>query len=201
MFEATIASTLTPSDATFRTLLPCEEGDWCSLGRGSSVSNHSNLLCPQGTFCAWPSVLRPSICNNGGTCPPDCDGKMPYCPAGSFKEALCPGMMVCEGAGGLQVNSVVGVGPARRILVRGYMDDAPMHPWKLLSQRVCAVAGVPCRLLLPLSKCTDSMPRWLLLPRGLRGKVEMPSSGDVFLRRRVCSTNRFHFCPGRIYHH
>ena len=99
MFETTVSAFLVPenregsavTDLSIRTLLPCEDGEWCCLGRSATPGNQTNLLCPKGTYCGTPSTLKPSVCDNGGKCPPHCDGAMPYCPAGSSQQLSCPG--------------------------------------------------------------------------------------------------------------
>lgn len=89
----------TPADdmlLPLRTLVPCETGQWCGLGRSTGEEAEA-LLCPADTFCATPSVLEPTICNWGGRCTPDnCTIGAPYCPAGSYEQTLCPAGFYCS---------------------------------------------------------------------------------------------------------
>ena len=54
------------------------------------------LACPAGTSCTDPAVLQPTVCDLGGTCTArgGCP-LMPYCPAGSTREALCAAGAYC----------------------------------------------------------------------------------------------------------
>lgn len=72
-----------------RSLAVCPPGDWCSLGRAIS-EGPQRLACPAGAACANPNMLEPVICNLGGNCTPEHCPEIPFCPAGSVTESLCP---------------------------------------------------------------------------------------------------------------
>ncbi len=55
-------------------------GDYCNLGR--SVTD--DLLCPNSTACATPSVMEPSICDHAT----QLGGNISYCPAGTTVSEL-----------------------------------------------------------------------------------------------------------------
>mgnify|MGYP000040927525 CR=1 FL=1 len=68
-----------------RTLQACERGDYCNLGMSTSLPA-SDIQCPADFFCANSSVMRPVLCNFGGTCNSSACPDAPYCPAGAFAE-------------------------------------------------------------------------------------------------------------------
>jgi hypothetical protein len=84
------------SDSAYssRTLVPCSVGQWCGLGRAVS-EGVSLLACPAGSFCSEPALLEPTICNLGGNCTVQSCPQIPYCPAGSTSESLCPAGYFC----------------------------------------------------------------------------------------------------------
>lgn len=71
-----------------RTLVNCSAGEWCGLGR--AVSEGPALACPAGAACSDPALLEPLVCDLGGNCSAAGCPHIPYCPAGSTAEALCP---------------------------------------------------------------------------------------------------------------
>lgn len=73
---------------TVRTLVSCPAGEWCGLGR--SASEGQALLVPAGTFANSSSVLEPTVCNLNGSCTSASCAVIPFCPAGSAAQALCP---------------------------------------------------------------------------------------------------------------
>ena len=78
-----------------RSLTRCASGEWCSLGRAVS-EGPALLACPAGAACSDPALLEPVICNLGGNCSATSCPKIPYCPAGSTAELLCPAGSFCS---------------------------------------------------------------------------------------------------------
>jgi ABC-type multidrug transport system ATPase subunit len=78
----------------FRSLEPCAEGEWCSLGR--SLAEGPTLECPANTECPSTSILEPNVCTLGGRCTSasNCT-MMPFCPAGTVHEEACPAGNFC----------------------------------------------------------------------------------------------------------
>lgn len=87
--SVSLSASATPSTPrVVRSLVPCELGTWCGLGR--ALSEGPALTCPPGAACNSPALLEPVTCNLGGNCSSLSCPHIPYCPAGTIQEELCP---------------------------------------------------------------------------------------------------------------
>ena len=150
----TASATLTPSSPrTMRSLAWCQPGTWCGLGR--AIIEGPALTCPPGAACSSPALLEPVTCNLGGNCSAASCPQIPYCPAGSTQEELCP----AGKSGSLSAKLSVGeCAPARltalsssprRIILHQHDRGAPMLARQLLPCGQPAVAALSRKGVLP----------------------------------------------------
>jgi hypothetical protein len=93
--EQTLSTLEPPIQGGSRKLHGCSEGSYCGWGAVWSA-NSTELACPEGYYCPYPSVVEPIPCSANKTCLPGNCSRIPYCPAGSFVDNFCPAGFWCS---------------------------------------------------------------------------------------------------------